>query len=307
MSSSKFVVTEALDGARLDKALSALSEGASRAKVKAAIDDGGVRVNGRRAPKGSLVSAGDVIEVEGVVAAGEAPCVPAEGPLDVRFESARVVVAHKPAGQPTAPLKRGEVGALANALLFRYPELAGVGYSAREPGLLHRLDTDTSGLVVVARDASAFDALRAALQSGALEKSYLLVCKEEGLPDVGTIAHPLANHPKDKRRVLACAHPRDVMRLDPRPATTHFSVERRVGARALVRAEAPKALRHQIRAHFASLGHPLVGDTLYGGEAVPGLERHALHAARVAHAAGPEDLRFDVTADLPEDLAALLV
>ncbi|MCA9585560.1 MAG: RluA family pseudouridine synthase [Myxococcales bacterium] len=304
--SSKHTVTEALAGQRLDKALVALAEGASRAKVKAAIEDGRVRVNGRRCAKGALVAAGDVIDVEVEIERGDAPCIPEDAPLDVRYESEHVVVVYKPAGQPTAPLKRGETGALANALVGKYPEMASIGYSPREPGLIHRLDTDTSGLLVAARDAATLDALREALQAGTLEKSYLLVCASEDLPDVGTIAHPIANHPKDKRRVLVCAHPRDVMRNDPRPATTHFTVERRSGPWALVRAEAPKALRHQIRAHFASIDHPLAGDVLYGGPAVEGLTRHALHAARVALQSGRPETTFDVSAPLPDDLERLL-
>src|SRR5690606_20728626 len=124
-----------------------------------------------------------------------------------------------------------------------------IGYSAREPGIVHRLDTETSGLVVVARTAAAFEALRAALQEERLHKEHLLVCASEGLPDQGTIEIPIANHPKDKKRVYPCIHPRDVMRYAPRPALARYAVEKRVGSWALVRAEAPRAIRHQLRAH----------------------------------------------------------
>jgi len=301
-------VTSDLDGARLDKAIVALVECASRSKVKRAIDEGEVRVNGRLLAKGALVKAGDVLSVdEATLRAGEAPCVPEpEAPLVVRHETAQVIVVDKPAGQATAPLRPDERGTLANALVGRYPELAGIGYSPREPGIVHRLDTDTSGLVVVARTAAAFEALREALQGEHIAKEYLLVCAAEGLPDQGTIEHPIANHPKDKRRVYPCIHPRDVMRYAPRPALTRYTVDKRVGTWALVRAEAARAARHQVRAHFASIDHPLAGDALYGGPAVPGLERHALHAARVALAEGDEGLRFDVASPLPSDIAALV-
>lgn len=302
-------VTAELDGARLDKAIVALVEGASRAKVKRAIESGAVRVNGRVLPKGGVVAEGDVLELdEASVLAGEAPCEPSpDAPLLVRHESASVLVVEKPAGQPTAPLRPDERGTLANALVGRYPELASVGYSVREPGVVHRLDNETSGLVVVARTTAAFDVLRDALSSSRLVKEYLLVCASDGLPDQGTIEHPIANHPKDKRRVYPCVHPRDVIRYAPRPATTSFRVESRSGKWALVRAEAPRAIRHQLRAHFASIEHPLAGDVLYGGEAVEGLTRHALHAARVAFDGGGDaPLAFDVSSPLPEDLAALL-
>lgn len=300
-------VPDELAGARLDKAIAALVEGASRARVKAAIADGAVRVNGRYMVKGGLVAAGDVLTVElSDLSAPDSPAVPEDAPLVVRHESKHVLVVDKPAGQPSAPLRHGETGTLANALAFRFPETVGIGYSPREPGLLHRLDTDTSGLLVVARTKAAFAELKEALKGDALVKEYLLVCKEEGLPDEGTIAFPLTNHPKDQRRVYACVHPRDVIRYAPREASTDYVVLERKNGFALVRVVVSRALRHQIRAHFAAILHPLVGDKLYGGEPVPGLERHALHASRIALETATPGLGFDVSSELPAELAALL-
>jgi 23S rRNA pseudouridine1911/1915/1917 synthase len=299
-------VPEGMDGERLDKAIVQLVEGASRARVKKAIDDGEIKVNGRARAKG-VVHPGDVVELDDAsVRSGDSPCFPEpDAALEVRFESPSVLVVDKPAGQPTAPLRADEKGTLANALAGRFPELAGIGYSPREPGVVHRLDTDTSGLVIVARTKDAFDALKDALQNEAITKEYLLVCRSEDLPDQGTIEYPIANHPKDKKRVYPCIHPRDVMRYAPRPAVTRYTVEKRTEKWALVRAEAARAVRHQIRAHFAAIEHPLAGDALYGGEAVAGLGRHALHAARVSFAGAPE-LSFDVSSPLPPELAALV-
>ncbi len=303
----QYTVPESLAGARLDKATQELASGTSRAKVKRAIELGAVRVNGRRASKGSAVASGDVVTLDlDLLESGEGPAIPTpDAPLTVRFESAQVLVVDKPAGQPCAPLRASEVGTLANALVARYPELDGVGYSPREPGLLHRLDTDTTGLVVVARTKEAFDKLRAALKAEEIAKDYLLVCAQEGLPDAGSIEFPIANHPKDQRRVYPCVHPRDVMRYAPRPAHTRYRVERRVGPWALVRAEATRALRHQIRSHFAALEHPLAGDVLYGGAEIRHLGRHALHAARVKYS-GDAALAFDVESPLPPEMAALV-
>jgi 23S rRNA pseudouridine1911/1915/1917 synthase len=309
MAKLEVTVTSELNGARLDKAVVELVEGASRARVKRAIEEGTVSVNGRVVAKGGTVSEGDRIVVDAAAfSSGDEPCVPEpDAPLDVRHESKEVLVVDKPAGQPTAPLRGGETGTLANALAGRHPELAGIGYSPREPGMVHRLDNETSGLVVVARSADAFEALRDALQAEKIGKEYLLVCASESLPDQGTIEYPIANHPKDKRRVYPCIHPRDVMRYAPRPAVTTYRVERRVGPWALVRAEAARAVRHQLRAHFAAIEHPLAGDVLYGGTAVPGLERHALHAARVSYnGGGDKELAFDVTSPLPDDMATLV-
>jgi 23S rRNA pseudouridine1911/1915/1917 synthase len=233
MATVEHKVPQDLDGERLDKAIVALVEGASRARVKKAIENGEVRVNGRIVPtKGGVVKANDVLTLDDAsVRSGDAPCVPQpDAPLSVLHTSKLVLVVDKPAGQPTAPLRADETGTLANALVGHHPELAGIGYSAREPGIVHRLDTETSGLVVVARTADAFAALRDALQSERLHKEYLLVCRSEDLPDTGTIEIPIANHPKDKKRVYPCVHPRDVMRYAPRPAFTRYSVEQRKGA-----------------------------------------------------------------------------
>jgi 23S rRNA pseudouridine1911/1915/1917 synthase len=307
MAQIEVTVTEELMGSRLDKAIVTLVDGASRARVKRAIDEGEVRLNGRRAPKGAVVNAGDVIALDDSVGRPQDEACTAEPgvPLDVRHETSAVLIVSKPAGQPTAPLRAAEKGTLAGALLGKYPELAGVGYSPLEPGLVHRLDTDTSGLVVVARTEAAFEVLKEALQSEKLQKEYLLVCQSEGLPDDGTIEHPIANHPKDQKRVYPCIHPRDVMRYAPRPALTKFTVVRREGPWALVRATAPRAVRHQLRAHFASIEHPLAGDQLYGID--KSIARHALHASRVAFdGEGQTELRFDVSSELPPDMQALL-
>ena len=307
----ELAVPESLDGARLDRAIVVLVPELSRARARRAVDLGAVRVNGRRLPKGGMVATGDVVKIDVSKVAETLPVANPEAPLHVVLETAAILVVDKPAGQPTVPLRPGETGTLVNALLGRYPELtpteeAFIGHSAREPGIIHRLDTETSGVVVVARTAAAFETLRAALKEGQIEKRYLLVCSEEGLPDEGTIEFPLTNHPKDQRRVYACIHPRDVMRYEPRPAVTSYRVLRRAGTWALVEASAGKALRHQIRAHFAAIEHPLAGDELYGGPVIRALGRHALHAAHVAWGGGGGVDAFEVDVPLPKEMAALL-
>ncbi len=308
MQTQEFLVPDHLDGVRLDKAALALVTSLSRAQVKRAISAGAVRVNGRFRPKGVLVAKGEIISIaSSAIDSGDGAALPTpDAPLTVVHASRDVLVVEKPAGQPTAPLRSGEVGTLANALAGHYPELTGVGYGPREPGLVHRLDTDTSGLVIVARSAAAFDALTAALKAGKIVKHYQLVCAGADLPDASVIEFPIAKHPKDQRRVYPCVHPRDVMRYAPRPASTAYRVLRREGHWALVEATVSRALRHQIRAHFAAIGHPLVGDALYGGPASVGFERHALHASSVAFEGPEPGLAFDVRSPLPEALEALL-
>ena len=305
METREYIVPKELDGARVDKAASALATDVSRAKMKVAIADGSVRVNGRRRPKGATVAEGEVITIlAAAVAPQDGAAMPEpDAPLRVLFTSNGVLVVDKPAGQPSAPLEEGETGTLANALVGHYPELANVGYTPREPGLLHRLDTDTSGLLVVARTTEAFERLKTGLKADRLHKSYLLVCRAHDLPESGTIEFPIASHPKDQRRVYACVHPRDVARYTPRPAKTTYEVVERGPKWALVRALVARALRHQIRAHFAAIDHPLAGDILYGGEAVS-LGHHALHAAHVTFE--DDELGFDVTSPLPVEMATLV-
>jgi 23S rRNA pseudouridine1911/1915/1917 synthase len=323
---AKLTVPAELGGARLDKALVVLLK-VSRSRAKALLD-AGVRVNGRRAPKGANVNANDVIEVA-ATAQDEEVASPEADPsieIDVRHLSDSIVVVHKPAHLATAPLRAGEKGTLVNGLLAKFPEIAGIGDDVREPGLLHRLDNDTSGLLVVARTEAAWEELRIALRAGQVHKRYLAivapgsgshraasVAADGSLPDRGEIDIPIAPHPKDSRRVFACVHPNDVKRLRPREARTTFEVLERWEtseghARALVLADASRALRHQIRVHFAALGAPLLGDGLYGGPGAPALGRHALHASRVEYVPGNVNAvePFVVEAALPEDMAKLL-
>jgi 23S rRNA pseudouridine1911/1915/1917 synthase len=302
-------VDEQLAGQRLDKVLVARFEGMGRAAASRLFDEGRVLLvepSGRRrkARKGELATPGSVLEVS-ISEADLDQRAAADDALEivVLLETAALVVVDKAAGVPSAPLRPRERGTIANALVARYPEMAGVGFSPREPGLCHRLDTGTSGLLLAARSAAAFDALTQALAAGEIAKRYLLICGG-ALADEGTIELPLATG--DRRRVIACAEPSEAARLGARPARTHYRVLRREGGRALVEASAPRAQRHQIRAHFAAIGAPLVGDELYGGEPVPGLERHALHASFLACASARGIASFEVSSPLPVELEALL-
>jgi 23S rRNA pseudouridine1911/1915/1917 synthase len=308
VSEKQWLIEQGDEGERLDK-LVARKSGLSRAEVKRLFEEKRVRIGRNQASKGDVARAGGTVTV--TLPDGPEGAVPEEAPatpLVVLLERADVVVVDKPAGQPTAPLRVGETGTLANALAGRYPEMAGFGASPREPGLIHRLDNDTSGVVVAARTKAAYDALVVALRDGKIHKQYLALCHDldGALPDQGTIEIPLAPHPKDRRRVLACLHPRDVERLSPREAVTHYSVQRRHGDLALVELKAPRALRHQIRAHLAAIRCPIVGDVLYGAPPQEGLDRHALHASSVVWGGSAVVPAFAAVSPLPPELASLL-
>jgi 23S rRNA pseudouridine1911/1915/1917 synthase len=306
MSEQRFSIDEEKAGQRLDRVLALHLPGIGRKGARRLFEQGRVLVNGRTASKGDVGHAGDEITVAIAEITGPGALPEADAPLVVRYETELVAVVDKPAGQPTAPLRPGEQGTLANALVGRFPEMAGIGHIAREPGLVHRLDTNTSGLVVAARTAAAFEALSKGLKAGAFDKSYWLVCEAKDLAETGTIAIPLAHHPKDKRRMYPCVHPRDVERYSPRSATTTYKVIKVRGRFALVEAQAKTALRHQLRVHFAAIDHPLANDALYGGAKVPDLPGHALHACRIRWPGDAVVPAFDVTSPLPEPWTVLL-
>ncbi|MGC4089887.1 MAG: RluA family pseudouridine synthase [Polyangiaceae bacterium] len=272
----------------------------TRSEVRALCARGDVRRNGRKAKKGDRCEAGDRISVRlppsWVIAEPEQA-------LDVRLERADLVIVSKPAGTPSVPLQPGEKGTLANALVARYPEMRDFGYAEREPGLLHRLDTQTSGLLLAARNAEAFNALLKLLQSGALKKRYLAVVSPPDLPDSGSIEASLEPDPERKGRVMIAREDAKYHRF----CVTRYRVQRRGARFALVELEASPAFRHQVRAHLASIGHPIAGDALYGGEAVVELAaRHALHASFLGYDGDAEILAFELSDPAPAVFEQLL-
>lgn len=296
-------VPEGTAPARLDRYL-ADALGISRRRVMEAFDAGAVRVDGRRAKKGDRVAPGSEIAAEVPGEAAAASPQP-ELPLVVLQEDPAFVLLDKPAGMPSHPLEEGEQGTLANALVARYPECAGASEDPRECGLAHRLDVETSGAMVAARNPEAWRALRASFSGRAVEKRYLALVG--GAPgEGGEIDIPIAHHPKNPRRMIACALPEDAERLKARPATTRYRVLERLGDYALVEVEIPTGVMHQIRVHLSAVGAPVAGDELYGGPAIAGLARQFLHAARLAFPHPVSGSRVEAEAPLPPDLQALL-
>ncbi|HVZ34946.1 MAG TPA: pseudouridine synthase, partial [Polyangiaceae bacterium] len=295
-----FTVEQGAAGERLDKFLVQSSPELGRRGARWLTENGRVTVNGIPALKSYRLSVGERVDVWQEY--GSAPEPEPELSLSIVLEREDLVIVDKPAGQPTAPLGDLERGSLAAALLARYPEMRGVGYRPREPGLLHRLDTRTSGLVVAARNEVAFAALRAALESHSLAKRYLAIVRvERELPRAGLIERSLGpdSSGSGRVRVLAPDAP------GARPCSSRFATLDRRGAFALLEVVAPRAYRHQVRVHLASSGWPIAGDLEYGGMPEPLLpERHALHASQVAWAGDARVPAFAVESALPEDLRA---
>jgi 23S rRNA pseudouridine1911/1915/1917 synthase len=293
------VVSPTQQGQRLDRVLCDALPGLGRAAARRLCEAGLVTRFGRPIARGARVGAGDVLELPAEqLTASVSPEPDAALALDVVYQDAFVLVVDKPAGMPCHPLRPAERGTLASALLARYPELAAVGHGPREPGMVHRLDTGTSGLLLVARDALTFEALCALLRRGAIDKRYLALC-------AGTLAAPALHH-----AYLRARGPRVTVRPGPfdgaESITTELVSAEPIGRFTLLEVKAPFARRHQVRAHLAALGHPLAGDALYGGPAVEGLEHHGLHASALSFMHPHAGRALSVQAPLPAALRTVI-
>ncbi|MDH3653258.1 MAG: RluA family pseudouridine synthase [Myxococcales bacterium] len=276
MSAVELEIEGEVAGERLDVFLARRIPELSRARAKVLIETGEVRVDGRRVKKSYSLVVGDRVTLDNLPSPADFHAAPDPGlALEVLLETDSYVVVDKPAGVPSHPLREGELGTLAGALVARYPEMRGVGYRKREPGILHRLDTGTSGLMLAARDQQTFDQLRRMLQAGEIEKKYLARCVGV-VPAPIVIDTPIAADPRDRRKVQVCTDPRELKRLGAQAARTEVLSSTPAEQGSLVEIRANNARRHQIRVHLASIGHPLLGDSLYGA---PPLDHHHLHAS----------------------------
>jgi 23S rRNA pseudouridine1911/1915/1917 synthase len=297
---ASFTVADSAEGRRLDH-LVASHLGCSHQAARRLIAEGAVRVAGRRARKGDRVHAGDRIEITKAAPTAETLRPVAEiGPLEVLYRDEALLALAKPEGVPLHPLREGERGTLASALLAEYPECAEVADDPREAGFVHRLDIDTSGIVLAARTRAAWVALRRTFSSGETEKSYLALVAGRP-PDAGLIEAPISHAPDARRATV------DQGRGRALAARTRFRVLAAGHEVALVEAVTSTGRMHQIRVHLAYLGHPLVGDELYGGPLVPTLRGHFLHAARVTFAHPFDGRRLILEAPLPPSRTAALV
>lgn len=281
MADVELEVTAEDDGVRLDVFLVRRVPSLSRARAKALVAGGGVRIDGRLAKKSHLVGSGDRVVVDFLPGPADFYASP-DPALDLRVlrETDDYVIVDKPVGVPSHPLAAHEHGTLAGSLVARYPEMRDVGYRKREPGLVHRLDTDTSGVVLAARNQRSFEQLRDALRAGQIEKRYLARCAGAvAAPQM--IDAPIGNDPRDRRRVRVCTDPREIKRLGAQPAHTEVLDSVQAGESCLVEVRANHARRHQVRAHLAWIGHPLLGDTLYGGPELDAPKHHLLHAVSI--------------------------
>lgn len=292
------VVPAALAGERVDRAL-ALLTGWSRTDVAELISAGEILVGGRPVARSRRLVGGEVVDVLREPAATELP-VAEPVPIVVRYADADVVVIAKPAGLVVHPGAGHAHGTLVHGLLNEFPEVASVGDPAR-PGIVHRLDRDTSGLLVVARSPAAYAELVRALAAREIERRYVALVW--GVPDAprGIIDAPIGRSIRRRTRMA--------VRASGRAARTGYEVREELdGARfALLDCTLETGRTHQIRVHLTSIGHPVVGDATYGGARPDvGVERPFLHAASLAflHPVSGEPIRLEEP--LPDELEAVL-
>jgi 23S rRNA pseudouridine1911/1915/1917 synthase len=293
---SRHSVPEDADGERLDVALARVA-GLSRARAGALIDAGSVRVNGGVARKSARVASSDTIDVDEAVAAEVA--VP-DG-IEICYEDDHLLVVDKPSGVVVHAGAGVRGGTMVDALRAAGRDLA-PGAGEDRPGIVHRLDRDVSGLLVVAKTDRAHEALVAAMRRRAVERRYLALVHGQPDADRGKIDAPVGRSPKHRTRMAVLP--------DGRPAVTWFEVRERFEDLALLDVRLETGRTHQIRTHLASIGHPIVGDAAYGRAPARarelGVRRPFLHAYRLSFAHPVTGEEITVGSELPVELATAL-
>ena len=288
-------------GRRLDSFLAERVPELSRTRIQELIREGHVRVDGRIAKVSHRVAAGETIEIE-VLPRPAPEALPEDLPLDLLYVDDDFVIVSKPAGMVVHAGAGHSRGTLVNALLHRLGNLSAAGGALR-PGIVHRLDRATSGAMVVARNDQAHENLSEQFRSRNVKKIYLALVHGKMPRDSGTITLPISRDPRRRTRMTARA-------AKGRQARTDWRVIARLDRCTLVEAALHTGRTHQIRAHFAAIGHPVVGDTLYGAPRglragtrnLPLLERNFLHAARIGFSHPTSGAWVEVRAPLPRDL-----
>ena len=289
---------------RLDRWLHSRLPDYSMRQVRELIRSGRVQVEGRPARKGTALRRGLLVKIEDFE--GRSPGLRAEAAvrLEVVFEDESLAVVDKPAGMPCHPLDPDETGTLMNGALARWPRMAEVGTRPLELGLIHRLDTKTSGLVLLAKTEAARKFLTGEIKGRKIRKFYRAVVRGKVKKNSGEISIPLGHHPKDQRKMVA-AIPGQRIRGKPREAITRFKVLERGPDRTLLELELLTGVTHQLRVHLASRGYPVEGDDLYGPEPDPNSERYLLQSWRMEFRHPAKGERIQLEAPTPLSLETI--
>ena len=286
-------------GQRLDSFLAAHLDGISRSAAARLLEEGCVLCDGRVPGKSLRLTGAEEISVT-LPQPEDTELIPQDIPLDVVYEDADVIVINKPTGLVVHPAPGHPDGTLVNALLYHCGNsLSGIGGEKR-PGIVHRIDRDTSGLIIAAKNDRAHQALAAQLADHTLARTYECLVTGNLREEGGTVDAPIGRHPTDRKKMA-------VTEKNSRRAVTHWEVIARYPGVTHVRCRLETGRTHQIRVHMAYLGHPILGDTVYGAKkAVPGLTGQCLHAVglRFLHPSTGEAV--ELSCPLPEEFQAYL-
>ncbi|WP_088815135.1 MULTISPECIES: RluA family pseudouridine synthase [Listeria] len=285
----KLEITEEMKGARLDKALSELTD-LSRSLVQSMLKSGDVLVNSESVKANYKVQTGDVItyqirEVTELVAEAE------DIPLDIYYEDQDVLVVNKPQGMVVHPAAGHMSGTLVNALLYHCKDLSGINGVVR-PGIVHRIDKDTSGLLMVAKNDAAHESLSEQLKNKTSDRIYLALVHGDIKHQKGTIEAPIGRAKEDRKKMAIVA--------DGKEARTHFEVVERFGAYTLIKCQLDTGRTHQIRVHLKYIGHPLAGDPKYGPKNTLKGNGQFLHASELGFEHPKTGERLHFKAPLPD-------
>ena len=291
---TKLTLTAEAGGERLDAFLAGHVEDLTRSAAQKLLEKGAVTIAGRPAKKNEKTSPGMTIEIE-LPDPEPIDVVPQDIPLDGVYEDADVIVINKPVGLVVHPAPGHPDGTLVNALLYHCGDsLSGINGQLR-PGIVHRIDRDTSGLIIAAKNDRAHVALAEQLQDHSLARVYEAVVHGNFREDEGTVDAPIGRHPIDRKKMT-------IDRKDGRRAVTHWTVLGRYNGFTHIQCRLETGRTHQIRVHMASIGHPLVGDPVYGGnrKSLPGLTGQCLHARKLRFVHPSTQELVEVECPLPD-------
>ena len=299
MEQREYIVEAEGAGQRIDRFLSGEDTGLSRSALQGLVAEGHVLCNGRAPAKSLKLKAGDIILLE-IPDAKPIEAVPQEIPLDIIYEDAHLLVVNKPKGMVVHPAPGNPDGTLVNALLWHCKgSLSGIGGEIR-PGIVHRIDKDTSGLIIAAKNDFAHAALAAQLKDHSLARTYVCIVCGKIKDDSGTIDAPIGRHPADRKKMA-------VTEKNSRSAVTHWRVLERFSGYTLVECKLETGRTHQIRVHMAYRGHPILGDMVYGHKKPElGQDSQCLHAKELRFVHPRTGQPVTVCCELPDYFTALL-
>ena len=284
-------------GERADQLLARAIDGLTRSAAQKLLDEGRVTSGGKTLKKNARPDEGAILTVD-IPEAEPVDIVPQNIPLDVVYEDEDVIVVNKPVGLVVHPAPGHPDGTLVNALLWHCGDsLSGINGEKR-PGIVHRIDRDTSGLIIAAKNDAAHLALAAQLEDHSLARVYACIVQGKLREDEGTIDAPIARHPVDRKKMA-------VVQSGKR-AVTHYSVLGRYDGYTYAQCRLETGRTHQIRVHMAHIGHPLLGDTVYGGRAVKSLAGQCLHARQLTFVHPRTGEAMTVECPLPDWFTAVL-